>query len=70
MADVIFQIGDLVVLKSGGPTMTVEDPWIGDRGIQCAWFDNIGHKQTGHFKPDVLATSKKEDSKDTSFAWG
>jgi uncharacterized protein YodC (DUF2158 family) len=35
MAD-IFKVGDLVVLKSGGPTMTVES--IGQGRVECVWF--------------------------------
>jgi uncharacterized protein YodC (DUF2158 family) len=39
-----FQPGDLVVLKSGGPKMTVEK--IGnvnrDRAVFCTWFEKTG----------------------------
>lgn len=45
MAD--FQLGDVVMLKSGGPKMTIKD--IGDYslhgggnpGAACAWFDGV-----------------------------
>jgi uncharacterized protein YodC (DUF2158 family) len=33
-----FQIGDVVVLKSGGPAMTVAD-LTEDGGVICIWFD-------------------------------
>ncbi|RIA37615.1 uncharacterized protein YodC (DUF2158 family) [Hephaestia caeni] len=35
--------GDVVQLKSGGPTMTVE--WVEDSAAYCVWFD--GKKQSG-----------------------
>jgi uncharacterized protein YodC (DUF2158 family) len=44
----LFQLGDLVVLKSGGPTMTIDavntDIFDDDRitGIVCVWF--VGEK--------------------------
>jgi uncharacterized protein YodC (DUF2158 family) len=36
-------VGDVVRLKSGSPTMTVE--WVEDGEAYCVWFD--GKKQTG-----------------------
>jgi len=37
MAD--FKPGDLVVLKSGGPVMTVDDvDKYGQTGVSCVWF--------------------------------
>jgi uncharacterized protein YodC (DUF2158 family) len=57
-----FKIGDVVVLKSGGPKMTVEK--IGPRNsndpdivARCLWFDNVqGNEQVkdGQFVPDTL----------------
>ena len=48
-----FNIGDVVMLKSGGPNMTVEhiddDPVL----IYCAWFDGKEKKQNS-FPPDAL----------------
>jgi len=44
-----FQPGDLVRLKSGGPTMTVEQ--VGKRAmteedaVWCTWFEKVGNRQ-------------------------
>ena len=42
-----FNVGDTVVLKSGGPTMTIDKfPWDGAKGVyhtdrvECVWFGN------------------------------
>jgi uncharacterized protein YodC (DUF2158 family) len=56
----IFNIGDVVVLKSGGPRMTVHN--IGDYtasgfnpGVLCVWFTNNGTvKEESVFHPDAL----------------
>lgn len=50
-----FKEGDRVRLKSGGPTMTVEE--IYDEDLSCVWFDKVGNKQViqrGSFRPVVL----------------
>ena len=42
---VAITVGDVVQLKSGGPTMTVA--WIEDHEAYCEWFDlkkNVGAK--------------------------
>ena len=58
-----FKVGDQVVLKSGGPTMTVD----GAGGeytdiVSCKWF--VGHKlQDGDFQPDALEPAPKEEKK-------
>lgn len=40
-----FQTGDIVVLKSGGPEMTVD--FIVDTDVTCNWFsDNKLHNET------------------------
>jgi uncharacterized protein YodC (DUF2158 family) len=53
-----FKAGDVVVLKSGGPKMTVEK--IGPRNstnpeevVHCIWFEN-GHVNTDKFSFDIL----------------
>lgn len=54
----MFNIGDVVVLKSGGPKMTVLE--IDDsnklfKGIQCTWFNEItGNFMIGTFPPLTL----------------
>jgi uncharacterized protein YodC (DUF2158 family) len=45
----VFKSGDVVVLKSGGPKMTVEGPAHKLRPdepekVKCAWFDGIEKK--------------------------
>jgi uncharacterized protein YodC (DUF2158 family) len=49
-----YKIGDLVVLKSGGPVLTVEKDKIQDSPhIYCIWFrDGSVFKQ--NFHPDTL----------------
>lgn len=53
-----FKIGDVVILKSGGPPMTVHN--IGDYsplepnpGLLCVWFDSA-KKVEDAFHPDVV----------------
>lgn len=47
------KIGDVVQLKSGGPTMTIED--IDDsRNVRCKWFDRDQTLHTESFKLDML----------------
>lgn len=41
-----FNVGDVVILKSGGPAMTVHDvadysPMGPNPGLHCVWFDNL-----------------------------
>lgn len=38
----MFQIGDVVQLKSGGPKMTVES--MDTDGVKCVWFDKNDSK--------------------------
>jgi uncharacterized protein YodC (DUF2158 family) len=37
VSDATLQTGDIVVLRSGGPKMTVESA--GPDGVMCVWFD-------------------------------
>lgn len=46
------KIGDVVQLKSGGPTMTVDT--LDAQGAHCVWFVGIIREQ-GTFKPETLA---------------
>jgi uncharacterized protein YodC (DUF2158 family) len=60
-----FASGDLVRLKSGGPTMTVKSviapsdlPLPGertDRIIECQWFDRTGKLHYGQFAEAALS---------------
>ncbi|MBF0559676.1 MAG: DUF2158 domain-containing protein [Nitrospirae bacterium] len=45
------KVGDLVVLKSGGPPMTVEN--VGSDNIKCVWFAGDEEK-FAYFAPDTL----------------
>jgi len=57
-----FKIGDVVVLKSGGPKMTVTN--VGDRKgvphVWCTW-NKDGKDETGFYAADavMLATDRK-----------
>jgi uncharacterized protein YodC (DUF2158 family) len=53
-----YKVGDIVALKSGGPSMTVTD--FGDfsmsgvkQGVLCVWFDG-SKKMEAVFPPDSL----------------
>ena len=47
-----FQIGDVVQLKSGGPTMTVVGEHQGD--LLCRWFANESVPKDGSFPAAAL----------------
>lgn len=52
----MFQLGDIVQLKSGGPRMTVEEIEQGDgyNLVGCVWFEkHTAHRQS--FNPVLLA---------------
>jgi uncharacterized protein YodC (DUF2158 family) len=52
----MFQIGSVVQLKSGGPTMVVKQIISGGLLIVCEWFDGAGIGQTGEFQAAELWT--------------
>jgi len=61
-----FKAGDLVMMKSGGPLMTVEQvsktAMTGEDGVWCVWFEKKGNKQTvcrETFLPILLEIAKK-----------
>ena len=59
MSDTKFQRGDLVILRSGGPVMTVERESLWSRtsatptSVVCAWFDGP-RKMQQSFSMDSL----------------
>lgn len=51
MADGTFEVGDIVILKSGGPPMTVTETWEDD-GVEmarCSWFLRNGKREEDVF---------------------
>jgi len=48
-----FKVGDVVRLKSGGPSMTVKDAESSPGTVECVWFAG-GIIQSAYFVPDVL----------------
>lgn len=50
-----FSVGDVVVLKSGGPAMTVDslhdDFRTGEPLVRCTWFDKNDSVQFNNFSP-------------------
>lgn len=48
-----FKVGDVVVLKSGGPKMTINNFLDEDR-IECTWFDQKNILQYQNFRPELL----------------
>ncbi len=59
-----FNPGDLVVLKSGGPTMTVEKTgklhMTDEDAVWCVWFEKVGGRQIVQrdtFTPVLLTAS-------------
>ena len=54
------QIGDVVQLKSGGPTMTVHQV-NNDRSVICQWFDRDGALKTEPFQPAQLKKVELHD---------
>lgn len=56
-----FEIGDTVVLKSGGPIMTVTA--VGDRkgrlNVWCSWFDRDDNEKTGIFPVDAVKAASR-----------
>jgi uncharacterized protein YodC (DUF2158 family) len=57
-----FKIGDIVQLKSGGPTMTVTEPheYEGDLSYVCTWF--AGKKnERARFPENALETPRSPE---------
>jgi uncharacterized protein YodC (DUF2158 family) len=61
-AGMTFKIGDIVVLKSGGPKMTVisdEDTY---HRVYCAWFAGA-KSERAHYPLDALESPKEQPKK-------
>ena len=54
-----FQMGDAVMLKSGGLTMTVEGYSL-DGNVLCVWFEKEGVHR-GSFPEEVLVKAEMSD---------
>lgn len=50
----MFQIGDVVKLKSGGPSMTVTQLGLTHSRVECAWFDPEGNFKTAFIHSKAL----------------
>lgn len=57
-----FKKGDIVVLKSGGPQMTVDDPKNYDGTVRCVWFAGAKRESAG-FDPETLIPSEDAPTK-------
>jgi uncharacterized protein YodC (DUF2158 family) len=57
-----FKNGDVVILRSGGPRMTI----IGDskKGVQCCWFDNRQTEHRSTFPSGALSPEHVDDLTD------
>ncbi|WP_370679391.1 YodC family protein [Comamonas sp. GB3 AK4-5] len=60
----MFQVGDVVRLKSGGPSMTVT--YLGERGsVSCEWFPDIDAAPLHHgFPANALMSVEVLDGQD------
>ena len=45
------RVGDIVILKSGGPAMTIEA--VDETGLTCYWFDGA-ERRTAFFPPETI----------------
>jgi uncharacterized protein YodC (DUF2158 family) len=55
-----FSKGDLVRLKSGGPSMTVDLTDSPEPGfVVCSWFDKNQKRQTDEFPADSLEIARR-----------
>ena len=52
--------GDVVVLKSGGPRMTVTQTGLPKRHVVCTWLDDAKNQQDGTFSLDALTLASSE----------
>ena len=61
MPDSDFEIGDIVMLKSGGPPMTVH--LVQAAAVTCVWFDANEEHQKLKFTKNTLRHCDSEDGK-------
>lgn len=60
-----FKVGDVVMLNSGGPLLTVAaltEKDDGDTIVGCGWFTREGEIRTGEFAPALLRAVKLPES--------
>jgi len=55
------QAGDVVQMKSGGPTMTI-NAINNDRSVFCQWFDKDGALKTGSFQAAQLKKAEPQEN--------
>lgn len=54
----VFVVGDVVVLKSGGPRMTVcSTPNSNNSSYRCEWFDDSGELKRSGFPGDAITSA-------------
>lgn len=53
----MFQIGDVVRLNSGGPTMTVTQIGLTHGRVECAWFDGDANFKTAFIHSKALQSA-------------
>jgi uncharacterized protein YodC (DUF2158 family) len=62
--DFMFQVGQTVRLKTGGPDMTVDHVWINSvkvLTVRCVWFDERNERKEGSFPAAGLVAAQTED---------
>ena len=62
-----FKAGDIVQLRSGGPTMTVDSE--GKSDVSCYWFA-VAELRSGKFSPASLVIIESEKEKEPKFTTG
>jgi uncharacterized protein YodC (DUF2158 family) len=56
METIDFEIGSTVVLKSGGPCMTIGDIDTEEKIVECLWFNHKEELQTAQLRFAVIET--------------
>jgi uncharacterized protein YodC (DUF2158 family) len=55
-----FKSGDVVILKSGGPRMTVKE--VNENSIKCIWFNEKHIQQGGLFEESTIESDDYEEN--------